>query len=141
MTLTQVLGRFVRFNRCKANSSPSLHCGPGRDLSSHLAITCVSGCVSILLVTHSAAPAHSKTGLSWGRRRGGTTLNGSTMTSHTLPEEKKSWVRKRFHMASVTHRLCCLGGWPGLRLGWKFVLFVVVFSFFSVLLPLTSAYL
>lgn len=60
--------------------------------------------------THSGALPHSKTGLPWGRRQVETTLNGSTMTSHTLPGEKKSWVRKSFIKASVTHLLRCLAG-------------------------------
>lgn len=33
MTLTQVLGRFVRFNRCKANSSPSLRSREGLEFA------------------------------------------------------------------------------------------------------------
>lgn len=44
--------------------------------------------------TRTTALPHLQTGLSWGRQVEETTLNGCTMTSLTLPEEKKFWVRK-----------------------------------------------
>lgn len=43
--------------------------------------------------THNATPCRSQRGLSWGRQVEETTLNGSTRTSRTHPEEKKFWVR------------------------------------------------
>lgn len=51
----EFLRRFVRFNRYKANSSPSVRSREGlSSLGPHLTRTCVSGCVPILLVTHTA---------------------------------------------------------------------------------------
>lgn len=126
VTLTQFPRRFVRFNRCKANSSPSVRWRVGLEFAPDENL-CEWVCPNTVGDTQSTALAHSKTGSSWGRRQGETTLNGSTMTSHTLPEEKKSWVRKLFYMASVTNRLRCLCDWLDLGLRWKFVLYVVFF--------------
>lgn len=42
---------------------------------------------------HNTTPSHSQRDLSWGRQVEETTLNGSTRTSRTHPEEKKFWVR------------------------------------------------
>lgn len=70
----------------------------GRGLSLHLATPAYNLCRWVCLgnVTKmlNAALPLSLRYLSWGRQVEETTLNGSIMTSRTLQEEKKFWVRR-----------------------------------------------
>lgn len=125
MTLTQFIRRFVRFNRCKANSSPSV----GKGLSSHLTRTCVSGCVPTLLVTHTAPhqliqrqACHGEDG-----RERRLWMGLQWPATHFQKERNPGW-ENRFLWRHERIGSFCPGGWLDLGLRWTFVLIVMLFS-------------